>query len=108
MRTRSLLTLAAIAGATLLSLVVVSSDALAQDQGQFKGKGKGKARPPSRPTPHWADGRLTRGHLGPLPGEKGVWAGNAGSTLATNDRRGGIDNNRINLPTNLKVSDVPF
>jgi hypothetical protein len=106
MRNRSLLTFAAIA-ASLLSLAVISTDARAQDQGQgqFKGKGKGKARPPSRPTPHWPDGRV---NFGPLPGEKGVWAGNAGSTLATNDRRGGIDNNRINLPTNLKVSDVPF
>ena len=36
---------------------------------------------PARPTPHWPDGRV---NLGPLPGEKGVWEGNAGSTLATN------------------------
>ena len=38
---------------------------------------------PARPTPHWPDGRV---NLGPLPGEKGVWEGNAGSTLATNIR----------------------
>jgi len=61
------------------------------------------AQPP-RPTPHWPDGRV---NLGPLPGEKGVWEGNAGSTLATNIGRG-IDNPRMNLPTNLKISEVPF
>lgn len=63
-----------------------------------------RQRPPARPTPHWPDGRV---NLGPLPGEKGVWEGNAGATLATNTGRG-IDNPRFNLPTNLKVSDVPF
>jgi hypothetical protein len=112
MRKRSNLMAAAVAAAMLLSLAVISSNAqapaeVAQAQGQGKGggRGKGKARPPSRPTPHWPDGRV---NFGPLPGEKGVWAGNAGSTLATNDRRAGIDNGRINLPTNLKVSEVPF
>ena len=75
-------------------------------QGKGGAKGKGKARPPSRPTPHWPDGRV---NFGPLPGEKGVWAGNAGATLAFNDRgRGGIDNNRVNLPINPKVSELPF
>ena len=59
---------------------------------------------PARPTPHWPDGHV---NLGPLPGEKGVWEGNAGSTLATNIARG-IDNPRMNLPTNLKISEVPF
>ena len=59
---------------------------------------------PARPTPHYADGRV---NLGPLPGEKGVWEGNAGSTLATNMGRG-IDNPRMNLPTNMKISEVPF
>jgi len=59
---------------------------------------------PPRPTPHWPDGRV---NLGPLPGEKGVWEGNAGSTLATNIGRG-IDNPRMNLPTNMKISEVPF
>jgi hypothetical protein len=65
---------------------------------------RGRPRPPAGPTPHWPDGRV---NLGPLPGEKGVWEGNAGSTLATNIR-GGIDNSRMNLPTNLKISQVPF
>ncbi len=63
-----------------------------------------RPRPPARPTPHWPDGRV---NLGPLPGEKGVWEGNAGSTLATN-LRNGIDNPTMNLPTNLKISEVPF
>lgn len=109
MRNRSSLMAAAVAGVLLLSAFVVTSSAqqpAAQGQGQGKGgRGKGKARPPSRPTPHWPDGRV---NLGPLPGETGVWAGNAGSTLATNVGRRGIDNNRINLPTNLKTTDVPF
>ena len=72
--------------------------------GKGKGGGRGKARPPSRPTPHWPDGRV---NLGPLPGEKGVWEGNAGATLATNIN-GGLDNPAMNLPTNLKISEVPF
>lgn len=67
----------------------------------FKGKGK---RGPARPTPHWPDGRV---NLGPLPGEKGVWEGNAGATLATN-ASGGLDNATMNLATNLKIADVPF
>jgi len=88
----------------LLSAFVATSLAQ-QGQGQGQGKGKGKkARPPSRPTPHFADGTV---NFGPMPGEKGDWAGNAGSTLATNIGRG-LDNNLINLPTNLKIPDVPF
>jgi hypothetical protein len=92
------------AGAVLLSAFVATSFAQ-QGQGQGQGRGKGKKqRPPSRPTPHWPDGRV---NFGPAPGEKGDWAGNAGSTLATNIGRG-IDNNLVNLPTNLKIPDVPF
>jgi hypothetical protein len=72
--------------------------------GRIAGTGRGRGpRPPSRPTPHLPDGRV---NLGPLPGEKGVWEGNAGATLATNPK--GIDNPRMNLPTNLKIADVPF
>ena len=63
-----------------------------------------RQRPPSRPTPHLPDGRV---NLGPNPGEKGVWEGNAGSTLATNTK-GGIDNPLMNLPTNMKITEVPF
>ncbi|HUI76849.1 MAG TPA: hypothetical protein VLY24_03010 [Bryobacteraceae bacterium] len=62
-------------------------------------------RPPSKPTPHWPDGHV---NLGPAPGEHGLWSGMAGTTLATNSR--GIDTFGLglNLPTNLKVADVPF
>ena len=75
-----------------------------QAQGFGRGRGRG-ARPPSKPTPHWPDGRV---NLGPAPGEKGLWSGMAGTTLATNAR--GIDSFGVglNLPTNLKVADVPF
>jgi len=68
------------------------------------GKNKGKLRPPAGPTPHHPDGRV---NLGPMPGEKGVWEGNAGATLATNPP-GGLDNPSMYLPTNLKIADVPF
>ena len=70
------------------------------------GGGPGRTRAPRRvspATPHWPDGRV---NLGPLAGEKGVWSGMAGTTIATNAR--GLDNPGQNLPTNLKVTDVPF
>jgi hypothetical protein len=73
-------------------------------RGGGKGGGRGKARGPSRPTPHYADGHV---NLGPLPGEKGVWEGSAGATLATNVG-GGLDNPSMYLPTNLKITEVPF
>jgi hypothetical protein len=98
------------AAAAALSLFVwfvapsPAQDLTNQGVPQGKGKGKGKQRPPSRPTPHHADGRV---NFGPLPGEKGVWNGTAGATFATNVGRG-LDNNLVNLPTNLKIPDVPF
>jgi hypothetical protein len=103
---------ASAAAVMLLSLLAAPTSAqqgqAQQGQGQGQGRGgrggRGKNRPPSRPTPHWPDGHV---NLGPLPGEKGDWAGNAGSTLATNVGRG-LDNGGINLPTNLKIPDVPF
>ena len=70
--------------------------------GGGRGRGRGP-RKPAGPTPHWPDGRV---NLGPLPGEKGLWSGTAGTTFATNAR--GLDNPGLNLPTNLKVADVPF
>src|SRR5579863_6798101 len=72
--------------------------------GKGGGRGRGKNRPPSRPTPHWPDGHV---NLGALPGQKGLWEGNAGATLATNPH-GGLDNPAMYLPTNLKISEVPF
>ena len=96
----------------VLGILSFVGPSLAQDRGVDLNSGRlsagrggrGKARGPSRPTPHWPDGRV---NLGPLPGEKGVWEGNAGATLATNPP-GGIDNASMNLPTNLKIQDVPF
>lgn len=78
--------------------------ALGNGRGQGRGRGRGRNRGPSRPTPHYPDGHVM---LGPLPGEKGIWEGNAGATLATNPP-GGIDNPSMYLPTNLKISEVPF
>ena len=106
LRFRANILAVAAAGGVLLSLLVATSFAQqGQGQGQGQGKGKGKkAKAPSRPTPHWPDGRV---NLGPMPGEKGDWAGSAGTTLASRPGRG-IDNNLINLPTNLLIPDVPF
>ncbi|MEP6962194.1 MAG: hypothetical protein ABI995_08950, partial [Acidobacteriota bacterium] len=73
-------------------------------QGKGGGKGKAKARPPAAATPHWPDGRV---NLGSNPGEKGMWEGNAGATLATNPP-GGLDNPSMYLPTNIKIEDVPW
>jgi len=69
-----------------------------------KGKGKGKQKGPAAPTPRWPDGHV---NLGTVASEKGVWEGNAGSTLATNPP-GGLDNPTMYLPTNMKTADVPF
>lgn len=69
-----------------------------------QGKGKGKQKGPSAPTPHWPDGRV---NLGPAPGQKGMWEGNAGATLATNPP-GGLDNPTMYLPTNIKLEEVPW
>jgi hypothetical protein len=100
-----------IAAATAAAVMFAWSPAFSQDRvvngvavPAGKGKGKGKQRPPSRPTPHHPDGRV---NLGPMSGEKGVWNGSAGATFATNVNRG-IDNTGVNLPTNLKTTDVPM
>ncbi|HYK59929.1 MAG TPA: hypothetical protein VEV85_10900 [Bryobacteraceae bacterium] len=91
----------ALACATIVAAVTLWAQ---PPSGGGRGGGRGKNRPPSRPTPHWPDGHV---NLGPLAGEKGVWEGNAGATLATN-RSGGIDNPTMYLPTNPKISEVPF
>ena len=55
-----------------------------------------------------ADSALARWprESGPLPGEKGVWNGMRGHHAGHQLR--GIDNPGMNLPTNLKIADVPF
>jgi len=105
------LALIAAAGVAVLSLTVRPSPAQAPADptkaapGGKGGGGRGKAKQPSRPTPHWPDGRV---NLGPLPGEKGMWSGNAGATIARNPGGRGLDNPQTNHPTNLNVADVPF
>jgi hypothetical protein len=86
------------------ALALAATVLWAQQPGGAGRGGRGKNRPPSRPTPHLPDGRV---NLGPLAGEKGVWEGNAGATLATNPP-GGLDNATMNLATNLKIAEVPF
>src|SRR5690348_9991053 len=116
LRYRLPVSLAAISAASAL-ICLLSPPSFAQDRGgadqnpglnggrlSGTGRGRGENRPPARPTPHWPDGRV---NLGPRHGEKGVWEGNAGATLATNTRPG-LDNASMNLPTNMKISDVPF
>jgi hypothetical protein len=93
----------AAAGGLLPSLLVANS--FAQGQAQGKGRGKGKAKAPSRPTPHWPDGRV---NFGPMPGEKGDWASSGGGTTLATNVNGVVANNLINLPTNLRIPDVPF
>ena len=73
------------------------------NSGRLAPRGKARVRP-AKALPRMADGRVS---LGPAPGEKGVWEGNAGATLATNVR-GGLDNAQMILPTNIKISEVPF
>ena len=85
---------------------ILPGPSFAQDPGQGKGQGKGrggKNKQPSRPTPHMPDGHVM---LGPLPGEKGLWNGSAGTSLSNSPRQ--VDNPGLNLPTNLQATDVPF
>ena len=93
MRRHVIFMLAALAA----GITLMCAPALAQGRGRGGGP-----RPPSQPTPHWPDGRV---NLGPLPGEKGVWSGMAGTTFATNENTPASPQN---LPSNLKVSEVPF
>jgi hypothetical protein len=85
----------------VLALVCVLACLAPPLSAQGRGRGRG-ARPPSLPTPRWPDGRV---NLGPLPGQKGVWSGMAGTTIANNPN--GVPSPQ-NLPTNLKIADVPF
>ena len=84
MRIRYIFGMAAVATAALIFSLAGPSFGQEPNQNPgalaAKGKGKAKQRPPSRPTPHGPDGHVL---LGPLPGEKGVWNGNAGATTRT-------------------------
>src|SRR5579862_6279435 len=102
----------ALAGAAIVAVLAISvrpteAQAPTGKDGKFapgQGKGKGKGKAPSRPTPHWPDGHV---NLGPLAGEKGVWSGSAGATLAKNPGGRGLDS-PANHPSNLSFEEVPF
>jgi hypothetical protein len=105
--------LAAIAAAVLLFSSPEPS--MAQDAPAKAGPGKGgkggKAKAPSRPTPRNADGRII---LGPPPGEKGVWQGNAGAVLVRNLRPAANTppppptNVMAVPPVNPTIDEIPF
>jgi hypothetical protein len=103
---RQLLALSAAAAVTLLIAGLPSFAQQGQNAGiTGVGRGRGKNRPPARPTPRLSNGQV---NLGVETGQTGLWEGNAGSTIATNARSAAIDNSLVNLPTNMKVADVPF
>src|SRR3954465_10533802 len=53
----------------IVCLGLTASTALAQQRG-------GRAKPPSKPTPHWVDGRV---NFSAAPGEKGYWGTGPGN-----------------------------
>ena len=59
----------------------------------------------AQPIPRNADGTIsfagTKDHIG-------NWQGPPGTSLANNVFDGALEPNRLNLPTNLSVADVPF
>lgn len=61
-------------------------------------------QPPSKPTPHWPDGRV---NLGTSPGEKGHWIRQGRGQLASNPESV-IAAGPGGLPSNLSLQDVPF
>src|SRR5438477_9620269 len=60
---------------------------------------------PSRPTPHWPDGRL---NLGAPPGEKGLWAPVGIVQVSVNAKAVNRAGANTHLPDNIKIEDVPF
>ena len=102
MRNRSLVACVAIAVlALLLSLPISKAQAPAGARGAAPAAGRGargNAQPaaPSKPTPHWPDGRV---NLSQAPGIKGFWNVAGGSPIG----KGGTG-----LATNLTLEEVPF
>jgi hypothetical protein len=66
--------------------------------GAAAGQRQQRSVQPAQPTPRWPDGRV---NFGTLPGEKGYWSRTRRELV--------VDSSVQNpLPTDLKVSDVPF
>ena len=66
---------------------------------------RGGPPPPSKPTPHWPDGRV---NLGPPPGEKGIWTPPGIVQLSINPKSVNPANPTSHLPDNITLEAVPF
>jgi hypothetical protein len=84
--------------ALLASVTMLSSEPAAQRRG-------GAPRPPSKPTPHWPDGRV---NLGPPPGENGLWTPAGIVQLSLNPKSVNRANSNSHLPNNITLEAVPF
>ena len=69
-----------------------------------RGRG-GAPPPPSKPTPHWPDGRV---NLGPPPGETGIWTPPGIVQLSVNPKSVNRASPTSHLPNNITLEDVPF
>src|SRR5436309_11977535 len=65
----------------------------------------GAPPPPSKPTPHWPDGRV---NLGPPPGEKGLWTPGGIVQLSLNPKSVNRASPNSHLPGNITLEAVPF
>jgi hypothetical protein len=59
----------------------------------------------AKPIPRLPDGTIS---FAGTKGDVGNWGGPAGTSLANNVFEDALEPNRLNLPTNLSVADVPF
>src|SRR5215470_594564 len=84
-----------IAIVVLLTCFGLSGVSQAQGRGQRGGRGQAP-KPPSAPTPRFANGSV---NLGAAPGTKGFWNVFSGTLIG----KGGS-----NLPTNLTEDEIPF
>jgi len=60
---------------------------------------------PSKPTPHWPDGRV---NLGPPPGETGIWTPAGIVQLSLNPKSVNRAGPTSHLPNNITLDAVPF
>ena len=63
------------------------------------------ATPAAKPIPRNADGTIS---FAGTKDDVGNWQGPPGTSLANNVFEDALEPNRLNLPTNLSVADVPF